>query len=419
MRKRFWSTRAFVLAVVLISPTLSRAETYLLGIQDKLKINVYDWPNIDGEYSVGLDGNVAVPFVGDVPAQGLNRAELAKAISDRLQSQAHLSDRPVTTIEILQYRPFYIVGDVAKPGEYPYRADLTVLQTLSIAGGLLRTRDAGLFQIERDALTARGEVQGLTTQVFALSAQRARLEAEVDGKVDITFPPDLARASNDLEIAQVMRDQREVLASRRADLEGHLKSLNALRTLYQREIVTLKAESDTESRQLTAAQREVTAMQDLVQKGMASLPRSLEYERAAADIEAKIHELEAAEIRAEQNINQTDEKIGSLVSARHIDVLAQLADTREKIKDVLHKRTTAQQLAAESAGLAPPAGNHDKAQATFAIVRQETGRPKESAAAEDTRVQPGDVVKVVQGSETEGASLSSLALSASASASAQ
>ena len=418
MPNRSWSTRALVLAAMLISPIQSRADTYLLGIQDRLRISVYDWPNINGEYAVGLDGNIALPFVGDVSAAGVSRGELADTISDRLKSQAHLSDRPVTTVEILQYRPVYILGDVPNPGEYPYRADLTVLQTLSIAGGLLRARDAGLFQIERDGLTARGEVQGLTTQVLALLAQRARLEAEVEGKEDITFPPDLSRASNDPQIAQVMRDQEAVLASRRVDLDARLKSLNALRTLYQREIVTLQAQSETEGRQLAAAQREVAAMQGLLQKGMTSLPKSLEYERAAADIEGKMHELEAAAIRAEQNINQTDEKIGSLVSARRLDVLAQLSDVRERIKDVLHKRTTAQELASESANVAPLVRNRDNAQTTFAIVRQETGGPQERPAAEDTRVQPGDVVKVLQGSGTEGASMPPLPFSATASVSA-
>src|SRR5205814_1909785 len=134
---------------------------------------------LNGEFLVDPSGNVFLPLVGEIPAQNRTTAELANSISDRLQSRVGLADRPDASVEVSEFRPFYIVGNVEHPGNYPYRPGMTVLQAVSIAGGWQRLLDANLLRLEREAITSRGDLRVVGAERDALLARRARLDAEM------------------------------------------------------------------------------------------------------------------------------------------------------------------------------------------------------------------------------------------------
>lgn len=90
---------------------------------------------------------MSLPLVGEIQAAGVTPADLGRIIGDQLKERLGMIDAPDTAVEVVQYRPFYIIGQVDKPGEYPYRPGLTVLQALSVAGGMQRISDMGLFRL--------------------------------------------------------------------------------------------------------------------------------------------------------------------------------------------------------------------------------------------------------------------------------
>ncbi|TIW07958.1 MAG: polysaccharide export protein, partial [Mesorhizobium sp.] len=151
------------LALLLAVPAM--AGDYQLGPQDKLNIRIAewqtvegtfrDWSAINGEYSVGPAGTLSVPFAGELPAAGKTTAEIAAAISETLQRKLALSDRPEASVEMVQFRPFYISGEVQSPGQFPYVPELTVLKAISVAGGIRRNAENGPQQ-DRDLITAKG-----------------------------------------------------------------------------------------------------------------------------------------------------------------------------------------------------------------------------------------------------------------------
>jgi exopolysaccharide production protein ExoF len=124
---------------------------YRLGVSDRLKIKVQEWPDLTGEYAVTSDGSISLPLVGGIDAAGHSIKELAREISDRLQQRTGGTERPFAAVEIVQFRPYSIVGDVQKPGEYPFRPGLTVLQAIGAAGGYYRP-DLGsqILRLDRD-----------------------------------------------------------------------------------------------------------------------------------------------------------------------------------------------------------------------------------------------------------------------------
>lgn len=106
---------------------------YRLAPDDKVKITVFGEEDLTGQYMVGSDGNLSFPLIGMVPAGGLTLAELQEALSTRLAA-AYLKS-PKVSADIVEYRPFYILGEVNKAGQYPYRVGMTVNAAVATAGG--------------------------------------------------------------------------------------------------------------------------------------------------------------------------------------------------------------------------------------------------------------------------------------------
>ncbi|MGH7093450.1 MAG: polysaccharide biosynthesis/export family protein, partial [Stellaceae bacterium] len=187
MTKIFMAVGAAMLLWVvpaLADPPVS-ATSYRLGVGDKIQLRVlqwrstvgevHEWTALKGEAKVGSSGNVSLPLLGPVKAAGLTTEQLAAAVSSDLQSILKLTIRPTASIEIVQYRPFYILGNVNHPGEYPYRPGMTVLQAISIGGGLYRPKDPDSY------LSTSGNLQVLRLQYDSLLARRARLTAKQAG----------------------------------------------------------------------------------------------------------------------------------------------------------------------------------------------------------------------------------------------
>jgi protein involved in polysaccharide export with SLBB domain len=113
--------------------TTGAVDAYRLGSGDKLSINVFGENELSGEFLVGDDGRVDLPLIGAVPAQGQSVTEFQNAVVARY-SAGYLKD-PKVSVSVLNYRPFFIQGEVGKGGEYPYKAGLTVREAVAIAGG--------------------------------------------------------------------------------------------------------------------------------------------------------------------------------------------------------------------------------------------------------------------------------------------
>lgn len=106
---------------------------YRLGAGDKVRVTVYGEPNLTGEYYVSTRGTLSVPLIGDVPAAGQTVPQIAETVRAKL-ADGYIRD-PKVAAEVLTYRPYYILGEVNKPGEYPYTSDLTVMNAVATAGG--------------------------------------------------------------------------------------------------------------------------------------------------------------------------------------------------------------------------------------------------------------------------------------------
>ena|SRR5215207_3887069 len=119
---------------------------------DKIKINVFGENNLSGEYEIDQSGQISLPLAGTVEAVGLTQAELERALAKKFRSE-YLKN-PKVTVTIATLRPFYMMGEVEKPGEYSYRSGLNALTALAIAGGPTYRASRSTIQIQRRGETS-------------------------------------------------------------------------------------------------------------------------------------------------------------------------------------------------------------------------------------------------------------------------
>jgi polysaccharide export outer membrane protein len=117
---------------------------YRLDSGDKLRVVVFGQDGLSNSYTVDPSGNITMPLIGAVPARGATTAVLQQSIAARLR-QGYVRE-PHVAVEVEAYRPFFILGEVTLPGQYPYVANMTVETAVAIAGGY--TPRAFKFQVE-------------------------------------------------------------------------------------------------------------------------------------------------------------------------------------------------------------------------------------------------------------------------------
>jgi polysaccharide export outer membrane protein len=128
---------------------------YTLDSGDKLRIVVFGQDALSNNYTVDAQGQVTLPLAGAVEARGLTTTQLGGAIAARLKS-GFVRD-PSVAVEIETYRPFFVLGEVTFPGQYPYVPNMTVENAIAIAGGFTP-------RASKDKVTITRKVQGVPTR---------------------------------------------------------------------------------------------------------------------------------------------------------------------------------------------------------------------------------------------------------------
>jgi polysaccharide export outer membrane protein len=121
--------------------------SYRLGAGDRVRIVVFGQQDLTGEYAVDGQGNLAFPLINQVKAGGMTGEQLAKTIEKGL-SPDYLQN-PNVSVEVIGYRPFYIVGEVQRPGSYPFVNGMAVINAVALAGGFTYRAREENFWIRR------------------------------------------------------------------------------------------------------------------------------------------------------------------------------------------------------------------------------------------------------------------------------
>ena len=141
---------------------------------DKIHVTVYGEKDLTGDYQINTGGYVALPLAGSVKAAGMTPPQLERALEAQFKSLRN----PKVTVEVLTFRPFFVLGEVQKPGEYPYRAGLNVLSAIAIAGGATYRASTREVLIQR-AGTSTLEKAPQSPSVFIMPGDLVRVPESI------------------------------------------------------------------------------------------------------------------------------------------------------------------------------------------------------------------------------------------------
>jgi polysaccharide export outer membrane protein len=381
-----------------------------LDVGDSLQVTVAGVPELSQRGTIASDGHVSLPLVGPVYVKGLTLPEVQAKLQEELPTKS-LRLRTVDgrlavvvvephqiTVDIAEYRPVYLMGDVAAPGDKPFRPGMTVRQAVTLAGGydVMRLRMNNPFLEIADL---QSEYTNLWTEYTKAQSQVLRLESEASGKTaidqrELTNSPLPATV-----ISEISKLELEQLSARLANVEKDKVWLRHSIEDANQLIAALtdsRLRDDDDSR-LTAENLE--RLQELHQKGIISGPRVNEERRQVLN----------QRIRVSQNTAQTQEmkirrdelvrKLQRIDDERRINVTAELQDAKVRVAMVSTKLQSVGEKLLYTGAVKSQLVRGKGGRPEIVIFRKgERGRDR-IVASEDTEVTPGDVIEVALRSE--------------------
>jgi len=158
-------TLSIITILSLISASTFAQESYILGAGDKVAIQVFGQGDLSIETLLGNSGKINYPFLGEITVSGLTIKQVEQLIELGLKGDYLVS--PNVNVQVVEYRPFYIHGEVKKPGGYPYHPGMTVNQAVALAGGLTERADDNKISLFKEGDKSNKQKSSLNYKVNA------------------------------------------------------------------------------------------------------------------------------------------------------------------------------------------------------------------------------------------------------------
>jgi exopolysaccharide production protein ExoF len=384
-----------------VSAQTSAQSQYDVGVQDVLKIrvgswngtnNTYEeWTGLSGNYTVGTGGTISFPYVGTLAVSGITLDAIADQIAQSLKVKIGLLETPAVAIEIAQYNPIFVAGDVDRPGEYKFRIGTTVRQAIAMAGGISSGGASGL-EIDQNVLRAYGQRRFLIMSQHRLMLRISRLEAEI-ADVDAFIPETDIQAT--LIDTGLLKLEQEIFDNNKGKIQQRILSIDELVALLKSVIAGLEG-------QLKLVRDEIALSDDDLQKKRVLLERGT---IRAGDVTAatrtlsqqRIREIELTvqKLQAEQSLIQANQDKKDIRKENMATLLDQLDVSRTKLNEIELAIETQSDVYASTLEFA---GNSARDSSDMPLLISVIGYGETSSGkrsdSEQTILKPGDTIVV-------------------------
>lgn len=216
---------------------------------------------------------------------------------------------------------------------------------------------AGDVLIELDATRLRSQLAITEGQLYEIVARRGRLEAERDGRADVTFLDELVqRAGENAELAELMEGQKNLFHARRDSVARELEQLEKRQVQIRRQIEGIDAQTASFGQQLSLINEELEAQQTLFERGLAQASALLALRRNAANLNGQLGELAANRAQAEARITETEIEVLQIGASLREEAISQLRDLRYRELELREQRAATQEELARLDIRAPVSG---------------------------------------------------------------
>lgn len=392
----------FVLLLVTCGAALAE---YRLQRGDAVRVAIESLGDAPTESRIDVDGNLNVRWFGSVPAAGRTLAELLSEIRRRADGQVikrYTFDGQLfliepepreISVEIVDYRPVIVSGDVARPGEVAFRPGLTVRGAVALAGGAQ--------EMAEDDMIGRGESlrwqneYGTAALDHAVARLRLwRLTSELQSEFDSQPPPAEELGMSERVVGSLLEEQQRLLEISRESLEGQRAFLERALEQARDRVLILREQRGNLEAVLAEDRDEEERMNQLLESGLTMASRQADAKRATMFTATRLLDLEDNLARAELEVTRLTRARSEFEETRASNLLLereaarlQLMDTGRRI-DSISRMLTAEDISVASAGLI------DEPEVIITLYRREPGGIETVAAAFDDDLLPGDTIEV-------------------------
>jgi len=382
------------------SPETMKRHTFDMSQVERIRIRVWGYPDVGGDFAIDPDFSFSMPRVGRIDIGAMSPAELEQVLSQKLSA---LTRADVTVaIEVAQFRPYFIMGQVTAPGAIEWKPGLKVIQAISLARGITR---GGAQEGMSGQVRTVSSRQTKTQLTFAL-AQLARLNAEREGassvettdrvKTLIKSVPESSRAT----LSSLVDRQNDMLSEQRDMLETQLIGLRREREAAQREFEAAEKQESAVLEQLKITRDQLVDIEGLKDKKLVSKSRYLSQKSDLLSSEVRYAEAHSLVERARVRLNNVEQQIVMVPQQRR-------AALNERI-DALEREVAQLELASGmSLGGSSAANDQDVLKLQYHIARENSSGVRTIPATVFTEILPGDVLIVSEGQNTGAETMSS------------
>jgi len=379
------------LAVALPAPV---SADYLVYPGDVLEVTVLGVPGLHRRAPIDAAGHLALPLLGDIEASGSSLSQLRKKLEDLLQEK-NIVRKPVVSIDVAEYRPIYVSGDVVKPGSFPFRPGMTVRDAVAVAEGYdllhLRGRDPVI-----EGADARGDYQAAAVEVAKQTAHIARVKSELNNSVELDVRDLNALPVKPAGLTEILQSEMRQLTADREDNDREKAYLNRLIKATQDQIAALNQEQEHGRTAVDQQNNALARARELMQRGVLQAVRFEDAQRQVAAAQTQFYEVQARAAQARRDLEDYTRRLQATEDQRRIRLMqelregvAQAATARYKLQAAADKMryTGAAQLRSVSSNgpTEPP---------QVAVYRVVDGVQQRHPGGEATTLSPGDNVEI-------------------------
>jgi polysaccharide export outer membrane protein len=390
------------------------AGEYKVERGDTIEIAVAGIPELRQRGEVQPDGAMAFPLVGSISVEGLTpaelRAEVQKQLGHKIYRQRTNDGREILIVikpdevsaSVIAYRPIYVTGAVAKPGEQQFRPEMTVRQAVALAGGtdILMPR-SGNSALEAAAL--KGDYDTLVSDLAAAIAKVARVSAELNdaealGAVDYSDAPLPAE-----RLDAIGKLETDLLKARIVDYHRERSFLQSAVTQAEERISVIEKLQTEEQQGARADTAELQRLVDLLSRGQETNPRVTEARRALLLSSTRTLQVSAELLELQRQKSESVRKLQHFEDDRRIVLLK---DLKEEAATAAALRLKKEAIALRLRHVGVLTTTDDKGLPSYTLVRTGKNGSTVLAVDGDSILAPGDVIEVTFGSPAASAQVS-------------
>lgn len=371
----------------------ARAQEYRFGPGDVLTITIFGQEGLSGQYKVSTSGSISYPLLGEVPVAGLTRSDLELQVGGLLSQQVPSLGR--ISVEVAQYAPVFVVGDIEQPGRQEFRPGMTVLELIALGGGLRRPTLQSVGDPILQMISLEQELYDLRLVRYGQAAERARLLAEMAGETFAgTIDPAEEQTITLAHKLRIVEDEQTLFRVRAEVLANREQALKEQHASFDQEIRALTEGIALHDQELSYLTQELNSAQRLVDRGLATQPRLLALKREVAATKRNALEMESFLARSRQHQLAVELQIEELHNTRANEVAIELRDLDMAIARADERLSTIGstllELRARGGVRSPDAIDS----VTYEVVRLEEGEYRTLPVGERDFLKPLDILQV-------------------------